>query len=471
MKNPGIIPKNNFIKVNLKHIFLVSYLFIFIFKKELKNEINKEKKDIDFEIINFDEPKVYFNKGRAFKAKICPTCKIFRPPGVSHCSICNVCIERYDHHCPWLGNCIGRSNYLNFLGFLTCIEVLLVLVSIICSVIILKKRFKNCENDITTDIAKELEDNNVYCNIKIVFPYTLLSLSVFKLFFLSLLYFHHLNFTTKNITTYIYSKMMDIVILYGNPFDKGGAIKNIKNLFKTYICKSNVEFSFIIQKSYFLENDNVKYQIKESNNVIFRNELCNKLNNTDISNEKVKNQKENSKSKNFLINEINSQDVSKEYFYFKPNLKFDSKKIKNLIKLNYDNSIENRDEMKSSNNLKSFDEKKKQFYSDIKNSKNFNLEKINEYKVSAKMQYLIKQSQKDNLCCQIEEVSEQINCKEKNNNENYFNKETGKSYLSNLNSHNYLNIENHSVRKESSKKTFNVFKSLNGKTNEYSDKC
>ena len=47
--------------------------------------------------------------------KYCITCHIVRDLRVFHCSKCNLCILRHDHHCPWLSNCIGYNNHKKFL--------------------------------------------------------------------------------------------------------------------------------------------------------------------------------------------------------------------------------------------------------------------------------------------------------------------------------------------------------------------
>jgi predicted amidophosphoribosyltransferase len=60
--------------------------------------------------------------------RFCETCRIYRPPRAAHCRICNVCIEKIDHHCPWIGVCIGKRNYRFFLAYLITLETVMLLV-------------------------------------------------------------------------------------------------------------------------------------------------------------------------------------------------------------------------------------------------------------------------------------------------------------------------------------------------------
>ena len=116
-------------------------------------------------------------RGQPVKLKYCFTCKIFRPPRASHCSICDNCVgkweyknvlywkynfffflnrnifkililkfnfaDRFDHHCPWVGNCVGRRNYRFFYAFIVSLSFLCVFI-FACAIthLIMRKYFK-----------------------------------------------------------------------------------------------------------------------------------------------------------------------------------------------------------------------------------------------------------------------------------------------------------------------------------------
>jgi palmitoyltransferase len=63
---------------------------------------------------------------------VCAFCAVKKGRHVVHCVYCNRCVKGFDHHCPWINNCVGSNNQRWFAAFLVVSEVNCLFHFVIC---------------------------------------------------------------------------------------------------------------------------------------------------------------------------------------------------------------------------------------------------------------------------------------------------------------------------------------------------
>ena len=92
----------------LIYYFLAFFVYFFFNRCALINPGIVQKKHMD-------------EKNNEF----CNICHVYynRDNKVEHCKMCNVCIEKFDHHCVWVGKCVGKKNVFSFYSMLVSVGI------------------------------------------------------------------------------------------------------------------------------------------------------------------------------------------------------------------------------------------------------------------------------------------------------------------------------------------------------------
>jgi len=146
--------------------------------------------------------------GELIQIIYCPTCNLYRPPRTSHCAVCDNCVKRFDHHCIWLGTCIGQRNYKFFYLLVFTLIISCLFQTSYCVYFIV---FQTT----SSEHLKKYNISLIICNSLVIFFDVM-----FIIFFLGSLFAVHTYLIFHNLTFYEYFKKKWNKPPGTNPFNK-----------------------------------------------------------------------------------------------------------------------------------------------------------------------------------------------------------------------------------------------------------
>lgn len=127
--NPGLALKSD--NLNIESVKLSKKSQVEIYKKIDTNEAIIDTEILDNEREEHSVNVVTDNNNNSTKFKeakrkdesrryFCSVCNISKAYGSKtlHCHYCDICIDEFDHHCPFTGKCIGKYNIYPFWAFI-----------------------------------------------------------------------------------------------------------------------------------------------------------------------------------------------------------------------------------------------------------------------------------------------------------------------------------------------------------------
>ena len=217
-----------FIPIIITIIYVIDLIFILLASFSdpgiIRRFSNNNKKLL---LLKRKEIKI-FHLGYITNYKYCPTCLIIRPNRSTHCMECDNCVERLDHHCPWLGHCIGKRNYTFFFVFLTLLNILCILILSFCIIHIIKN--VNDYLAINNNLPEEQKFKHLkslsFCDA--IVSFYLIIYCFFTMCFITGLLLYHIKLILNNTTTKEELKKI-FKNSKGNPY-KRNICSNIKNV-------------------------------------------------------------------------------------------------------------------------------------------------------------------------------------------------------------------------------------------------
>ena len=369
-----------------------------IIKRNDKSVLQLKKKNVERKTIYISQ------LGYFRKYKICNTCNVIRPLRSSHCGNCNNCVIKFDHHCPWLGTCVGKRNYHYFFLFLCTLNLTQIFVALFSVVHISVKIAFDVKEYKKNNLYKGKEIQTAFCNV--IFSLWLIGFVAITMVFTTGLLIFHIKIIKVNKTT-----KEELKKLFSNPFlnpFQRSIKENIKNALIPNISKKSLIDDLKENKKKYLkylkeeklnkekEEMKKKQEDKNSSNI---NEKTNINENNEINDINIiidNNEINEDSSKTFrnkerasLINNKNENDlIKKEENVYKKNKNHFSEKIKKKVDNQILDQITNIEDKSSSNDImtnhtaemeddnNNIDKNEKNAFNSPEKSKNYNIKNV-----------------------------------------------------------------------------------------------
>ena len=229
------------------------------------------------------------------KYKICNSCNIIRPLRTTHCGSCDNCVLKFDHHCPWIGTCVGKRNYHYFFFFLIFLNLTQIFMGIFSLIYISTKIVHDVKLYKKNSQFKGKEIQISFANV-VVAIWLLCYIAISMIFTTGLLLFHIKIMKQDKTTKEELKKLFMNPFL--NPYERN-LKQNLKNVLIPNIKTTSILDELKINKNNY--NKFMKVEEKEKKNEYDKNtdvaEVSVEIENGMNKNRKVYKEKKSSKKK------------------------------------------------------------------------------------------------------------------------------------------------------------------------------